>query len=71
MTEKMGMSYPSLQAAASEQGVNNKIYSTIKRTLHERFGVAINEDVVPQFSSPRIMQGDSKQSIYTLREKEN
>ena len=71
MTKKMGMSYPSLQGAASEQGVNNKLYSTIKKTLQEKFGVAINENVIPQFSIPSIVQGDSKKTIYTLREKEN
>jgi hypothetical protein len=71
MTEKFGMVYPSLSGLAAKQNVNNKLFSSIKEVLGEKFSVSLNENVVPQFSLPKIIQDNTKSTIYKLREREN
>ena len=50
---------------------NNGVYSSINRILGEKFGVSINEVVIPQFSSPQIIKDGTRSTIYNLRDREN
>lgn len=71
MTEKLGMLYPSLSSLAAKQNVNNKIFSSIRDLLGEKYSVSLSEEIIPQFSSPKVVQDNPKTTTYRLREKEN
>lgn len=70
-TKDLGLVYPSLLRKTTAQNINNKIYSSVRTLLEEKFGVSINEVVIPQFSSPQIIKDGTKSTIYNLRDREN
>ena len=70
-SEGVGMQYPTLTAKSNDQNTNNKIYSSARTLLQQRFGVHINEVIIPQFTAPKIVNDDIKTTIYNLRDKEN
>jgi len=67
----LGLFYPSLFRKTTAQNINNKIYSSVRTLLEEKFGVSINEVVIPQFSSPQIIKDGTRSTIYNLRDREN
>lgn len=69
--DDLGARYPSLMEKSSDQNINNKIYSSIRDILGSKFGVSINEVVIPQFSSPQIIKDGTRSTIYNLRDREN
>jgi len=71
MSRKTNAKYATLEPPVGKQSRNNKNYASIKRLLEQEYGVSIKEDVVPQFSSPQIMRGKRKHTLYNLRDKEN
>ena len=68
--DDLGMFYPSLLSAGGHQKPNNKIYSSTLTLLAEKFSVAINEVVIPQFSAPRVVRDGSKSTIYKSSDRE-
>jgi len=71
MSRKTNAKYATLEPPVGKQSRNNKNYASIKRLLEQEYGVSIKEDVVPQFSSPQIMRGKRKHTLYNLRDREN
>ncbi len=71
MSRKTNAKYATLESPVGKQSRNNKNYASIKRLLEQEYGVSIKEDVVPQFSSPQIMRGKRKHTLYNLRDREN
>ena len=66
--EDIGERAPHLSSLGSDQSVPNKAYSTVLKTLNDKFSLAIGEDPQPQFTPPQVNKSDPKTTIYNAND---
>lgn len=69
-TEELGSLTPTLFGPASQQTLNNKMYSSALALLAGQFSVSISEVIIPQFSLPQVVRDGSSSTIYRRKNRE-
>jgi len=62
--QDVGERAPYLSSIGSDQNIPNKSYSSVLKTLNDKFSLTIGEDPQPQFAPPRVDKGDPKTTFY-------